>query len=52
LILVLANDDGEKCRMAAGEVIKQIFKKADEERLNHFLALLRCRDPQSDLLAC
>jgi U3 small nucleolar RNA-associated protein 20 len=48
LIFVLANDDGEKCRMAAGEVIKQIFKKADEERLNNFLALLRSWIKESD----
>jgi U3 small nucleolar RNA-associated protein 20 len=41
LIFVLANDDSEKCRMAAGEVIKEIFKKADGQRLNTFLTLLR-----------
>ncbi|KAE9381878.1 HEAT repeat protein-like protein [Stipitochalara longipes BDJ] len=41
LIFVLANDDSEKCRMAAGEIIKQIFKKADQERLNTLLTLLR-----------
>jgi U3 small nucleolar RNA-associated protein 20 len=34
--------------MAAGEVIKQIFKKADEERLNNFLALLRSWIKESD----
>ncbi|RDL34785.1 ARM repeat-containing protein [Venustampulla echinocandica] len=41
LIFVLANDDSEKCRMAGGEIIKEIFKKADEERMSSFLALLR-----------
>jgi U3 small nucleolar RNA-associated protein 20 len=41
LIFVLVNDDSEKCRMAAGEVIKEIFKKADGQRLNTFLALIR-----------
>ncbi|TVY27908.1 U3 small nucleolar RNA-associated protein [Lachnellula hyalina] len=41
LIFVLANDDSEKCRMAAGEVLKEIFKKADHERMTTFLTLLR-----------
>ncbi|CAG8979946.1 hypothetical protein HYALB_00012960 [Hymenoscyphus albidus] len=41
LIFVLANDDSEKCRMAAGEVMKEIFKNADKERLVSFLTMLR-----------
>ncbi|RAL64662.1 hypothetical protein DID88_001695 [Monilinia fructigena] len=41
LIFVLANDDSEKCRMAAGEVLKEIFKRADQERMTTFLTLLR-----------
>jgi len=41
LVLVLANDDSEKCRLAAGELIKEIFRVADKERLSKFLALLR-----------
>ncbi|KAH6675730.1 HEAT repeat protein-like protein [Halenospora varia] len=41
LIFVLANDESEKCRMAAGEVLKEIFKKADDERMTTFLTLLR-----------
>lgn len=41
LFLVLANDDSEKCRLAAGELIKEIFSKADEERAQSFLTLLR-----------
>lgn len=48
LIFVLANDESEKCRMAAGEVIKEIFKKADSERMTTFLALLRSWIQQSD----
>jgi U3 small nucleolar RNA-associated protein 20 len=48
LIFVLANDDSEKCRMAAGEVIKEIFRKADSERMNTFLTLLRSWVNQSD----
>ncbi|KAM3084811.1 U3 snoRNP protein [Clarireedia jacksonii] len=41
LIFVLVNDDSEKCRMAAGEVLKEIFKRADEERMTTFLTLLQ-----------
>ncbi|KAF7559545.1 hypothetical protein G7046_g4617 [Stylonectria norvegica] len=41
LFFVLANDDSEKCRLAAAELIKQIFRKADKERHQTFLALLR-----------
>jgi U3 small nucleolar RNA-associated protein 20 len=48
LIFVLANDDSEKCRMAAGEVLKEIFKKADSERLTTFLSLLRSWIKQSE----
>jgi U3 small nucleolar RNA-associated protein 20 len=40
-IFVLANDDSEKCRMAAGEVIKEIFAKSDKERMAAFLGLLQ-----------
>ncbi|KAF4629968.1 hypothetical protein G7Y89_g8172 [Cudoniella acicularis] len=48
LIFVLANDDSEKCRMAAGEVIKEIFKKVDEDRMATFLTLLRSWIKQSE----
>ncbi|KAK3990360.1 small subunit processome component 20 [Cladorrhinum sp. PSN332] len=41
LIFVLANDDSEKCRLAAGELIKQIFRVADKERLSKFMTMLR-----------
>ncbi|RKF58396.1 U3 small nucleolar RNA-associated protein 20 [Golovinomyces cichoracearum] len=41
LIFVLANDESEKCRMAAGELLKTIFSKADSERIRTFLSLLR-----------
>lgn len=41
LFFVLANDDSEKCRLAASELIKEIFRKADNERLQTFLTLLR-----------
>jgi U3 small nucleolar RNA-associated protein 20 len=48
LVFVLANDDSEKCRMAAGEVIKEIFSRADKERMVTFLNLLRSWIKQSD----
>ncbi|QSZ35764.1 hypothetical protein DSL72_006886 [Monilinia vaccinii-corymbosi] len=48
LIFVLANDDSEKCRMAAGEVLKEIFKRADEDRMTTFLVLLRSWIKQSE----
>lgn len=41
LVFVLINDESEKCRTAAAEVIKEVFRKADTERLNNFLTLLR-----------
>ncbi|KAH9996119.1 armadillo-type protein [Xylariaceae sp. FL0662B] len=41
LVFVLANDDSEKCRLASGELIKEIFRKADKERTSKFLALAR-----------
>ncbi|TQV95648.1 HEAT repeat protein [Cordyceps javanica] len=41
LFFVLANDDSEKCQLSAGELIKEIFQKADKERIQQFLKLLR-----------
>ncbi|KAH8675937.1 armadillo-type protein [Xylariales sp. PMI_506] len=41
LFFVLANDDSEKCRLAAGELIKEIFRRADKERTAKFLTLMR-----------
>jgi U3 small nucleolar RNA-associated protein 20 len=41
LCLLWGNDESEKCRMAAGEVFKQIFRKADSERTGVFLNLMR-----------
>jgi U3 small nucleolar RNA-associated protein 20 len=48
LIFVLANDDSEKCRMASGELFKEIFKRSDKERTSTFLALLRSWINQSE----
>ncbi|KAH6898626.1 armadillo-type protein [Thelonectria olida] len=41
LFMVLANDDSEKCRLAAAELIKEIFRKSDKERTSTFLGLIR-----------
>ncbi|GAP92013.1 putative U3 small nucleolar RNA-associated protein 20 [Rosellinia necatrix] len=41
LILVLANDDSEKCSLAAAELIREIFRKSDKERTSKFLGLAR-----------
>ncbi|KAM4059084.1 down-regulated in metastasis domain-containing protein [Hirsutella rhossiliensis] len=41
LFLVLANDDSDKCRLAAAELLKKIFHKSDKERTQKFLTLLR-----------
>lgn len=41
LVFVLANDDSEKCRLAGGELIKEIFRVSDKERLSKFMTLLR-----------
>ncbi|KAM0137315.1 hypothetical protein ACHAP3_004122 [Botrytis cinerea] len=41
LISVIANDESEKCRMVAGEVLKESFKRADESRMTDFLTILQ-----------
>ncbi|KAB5551113.1 armadillo-type protein [Coniochaeta sp. 2T2.1] len=41
LIFVLANDDSERCRLAAGELLKEIFRRSDKEHMQKFLTLLR-----------
>lgn len=41
LVFVMANDDSEKCRLAAGELIKAIFRKADKEQTSKFLSLMQ-----------
>ncbi|KAI1103922.1 armadillo-type protein [Jackrogersella minutella] len=48
LVFVLVNDDSEKCRLAAGELIKEIFRKADREQLPKFLALMQSWTEQDD----
>jgi U3 small nucleolar RNA-associated protein 20 len=41
LFMVLANDDSEKCRLAAGQLLKEMFAAADKQQTRKFLALLR-----------
>jgi len=41
LIFVLINDESEKCRAAAGEIVKEIFKKADKQHMQTFSSLLK-----------
>lgn len=41
LFMVLANDESEKCCLAAGELLKEIFRKSDKEHTQKFLTLLR-----------
>ncbi|CAN8099169.1 unnamed protein product [Discula destructiva] len=41
LVLLLSNDESERCRLAAGELVKQIFRRADHDRLHEFLAKSR-----------
>ncbi|KAI1383587.1 armadillo-type protein [Hypoxylon trugodes] len=48
LVFVLVNDDSEKCRLAAGELIKEVFRKADKERTSKFLTLMRSWTEQDD----
>lgn len=51
LVLLLGNDDNERCRLAAGELIKEIFRKADKDRLHEFLTRLRSWVDQNGNLA-
>lgn len=41
LFFVLANDESEKCCLSASELLKEVFAKADKERTQKFLTLLR-----------
>lgn len=51
LVLLLGNDDSERCRLAAGELIKEVFRKADKDRLHEFLTRLRTWVDQDDNMA-
>ncbi|KHJ35324.1 putative heat repeat protein [Erysiphe necator] len=48
LVFILVNDESEKCRMSAGELLRNIFAKADPERVRTFLSLLRSWLKKSD----
>ncbi|KAH6691525.1 armadillo-type protein, partial [Plectosphaerella plurivora] len=48
LVFVVANDDSEKCRLSAGELLKEIFRRADKQRQREFLDLLRSWLGQED----
>lgn len=41
LVMVLINDDSTECREMAGAIIKKIFERADKERLQVFVSLIR-----------
>lgn len=51
LILLLGNDDSERCRLAAGELIKEIFRRVDKDRMNEFMTRLRSWVEQDGNLA-
>ena len=41
LVMVLINDESTECREMAGVLLKKLFERADEERTQMFLSLLR-----------
>ncbi|KAH8153790.1 uncharacterized protein LAJ45_01557 [Morchella importuna] len=41
LVMVLINDDSTECREMAGAIIKKMFERADKERLQTFVGLIR-----------
>ncbi|KAL8356670.1 hypothetical protein RB601_001802 [Gaeumannomyces tritici] len=41
LVFVLANDDSEKCRLAAAELVKEVLRRADKASTQKFLTILR-----------
>ena len=41
LVMVMINDESSECREMAGALLKQIFERADRERTQSFLNLLR-----------
>ncbi|KAI4178325.1 MAG: hypothetical protein LQ346_007487, partial [Caloplaca aetnensis] len=48
LVMVLVNDESVPCREMAGALLKTILDRADVERRNSFLSLLRSWLPQQD----
>ena len=41
LLMVIINDEAAECRQMAGALLKELFERADNERTNNFLTLLR-----------
>ncbi|KAI5206320.1 putative HEAT repeat protein [Aureobasidium subglaciale] len=41
LVMMMVNDDSPECREMAGALISKILQRADEERTNNFVAMLR-----------
>ncbi|KAF4123929.1 U3 small nucleolar RNA-associated protein 20 [Geosmithia morbida] len=41
LFMVLANDESDKCKLAASELLRETFRRASKERASTFLAPLR-----------
>ena len=48
LVMVIVNDESSECREMAGALLKKIFERADGERTQSFLNLLRSWLGQSD----
>lgn len=48
LVMVVVNDDSSRCREMAGALLKTTFERADAERTQSFLNLLRTWLAQSD----
>lgn len=48
LVFVLVNDDSDKCRLAASELIKEVFRKADKDQTSKFLSLMRSWTEEDD----
>ncbi|KAH0565480.1 hypothetical protein GP486_001121 [Trichoglossum hirsutum] len=41
LVMVLINDDSPECRQMAGVLLKEVFERADKEKTQSFVSLLR-----------
>lgn len=41
LVFVLANDDSDKCKLAAAELVKEVLRRADKASTQNFLTILR-----------
>lgn len=48
LSMAMINDSSERCRMAAAEVIKEIFKRASEDNTKTFIGLMKTWTSRTD----